>query len=80
MSKNESRRFTYILIAEEGCHVVTAETSIKKISEKYGRDLKLPTYQHLSRLARSTKGEGGEASFKNKEGMRYKIAARRINS
>jgi len=79
MNKTDSRRFTYILIAEEGCHVVTAETSIKKISDKYGGTLKLPTYQHLSRLARGTKEEGGEAQFKSKDGTRYKITARRIS-
>lgn len=73
-----TKRYTYILLQEEGCKIVTAETSIKKIVDKYGDELHLPTYQHLSRLVRATKEEGGEARFKNKEGAWYKIAGRRL--
>lgn len=73
-----SKRFVYILIAEEGCNIVATETSIKKIVDKFGKDLELLSYQHMNRLVRPTKEEGGEVQFKSKNGIRYKIAARRV--
>lgn len=71
------KRFVYILLSEE-CEVLATETSVKKIHNKHADSLALPSYQHLNRLVRPTKEEGGEADFKGKDGTMYKIAARRI--
>ena len=72
-----AKRYVYILLSEK-CEVLAAETSVKKIIDKYGDKLGLLSYQHINRLVRPTKEEGGEAEFKGKNGDRFRIAARRI--
>lgn len=73
-----SKRFVYILI-DQDCHIVATETSVKKIVDKHGERLGLLSYQHLTRLARRTKEQGGESSFKSKNGETFKICARRVH-
>lgn len=72
-----AKRFVYILLSKD-CEILATETSVKKIVEKFGKKYQLLSYQHLTRLVRPTKKEGGQVHFKAKDGTMYRIAARQI--